>query len=534
LSEEKGYLSLVLHAHLPFVRHPEHEEFLEERWLYEAITETYIPLIDCFERLHKDQANYKLTISLSPPLISMLADPLLQQRYVKHLQQLIELTQKELKRTIDKPQLNKTAQTYLNKFRKAKNIFIEEYDKNLIKAFKKFQTLGYLDIITCGATHGYLPLMEEYSDAVRAQVEVAIKTHEKHLGKRPEGIWLPECGYSPGVDEILEEYDLRFFILDTHGILYADPRPKYGVFAPIYTQAGVAAFGRDSDSAKQVWSAKEGYPGDYNYREYYRDIGFDQPLDYISPYIHDGEIRINTGIKYHKVTGENCELRDKELYDYEIAMERVSDHADDFIHKRKEQIKKLDGLMDRKAIIVAPYDAELFGHWWYEGPEFLYNLIKKISHDQNTIELISPLDYLKEYPENQVCQPPMCSWGANGYNDVWLEVNNDWIYPHLHQAAEKMIELATENKDVDKLTCRALNQAARELLLAQSSDWAFIMKTGTMVEYAIKRTKAHLHQFFNLYNQLKAEEIDEDLLSELESKDNIFPEIDYQVYSKDY
>jgi 1,4-alpha-glucan branching enzyme len=368
LSEEKGYLSLVLHAHLPFVRHPEHEEFLDERWLYEAITETYIPLIDCFERLHKDQANYKLTISLSPPLISMLADPLLQQRYVKHLQQLIELTQKELKRTIDKPQLNKTAQTYLNKFRKAKNIFIEEYDKNLIKAFKKFQTLGYLDIITCGATHGYLPLMEEYSDAVRAQVEVAIKTHEKHLGKRPEGIWLPECGYSPGVDEILEEYDLRFFILDTHGILYADPRPKYGVFAPIYTQAGVAAFGRDSDSAKQVWSAKEGYPGDYNYREYYRDIGFDQPLDYISPYIHDGEIRINTGIKYHKVTGENCELRDKELYDYEIAMERVSDHADDFIHKRKEQIKKLDGLMDRKAIIVAPYDAELFGHWWYEGP----------------------------------------------------------------------------------------------------------------------------------------------------------------------
>lgn len=534
MAKETGYLSLILHAHLPFVRHPEHEDFLEERWLYEAITETYIPLIKYFEDLHTDEVSYKLTMSLSPSLISMLTDSLLQERYIKHLDQLIELANKEVERTKGQPRRKKTAQMYLDKFRQSKDMFVNKYDKNLINAFRKFQDLGYLDIITCGATHGYLPLMKECPEAVRAQIEVAVETHKKYLGKEPKGIWLPECGYYPGLDSILAEYDLRFFVIDTHGVLYAKPRPKHGVFAPIYTESGVAAFGRDKKSAKQVWSGEEGYPGDYDYREYYRDIGFDLPLDYIKPYIHEEEIRINTGIKYHKVTGDECELDEKELYNQEVAMDKADLHAEDFMQKRIGQVEYLNELIDRKPIIVAPYDAELFGHWWYEGPDFLNYLIRKIDGEQETIKLISPLDYLEEYPENQVCQPPMCSWGANGYNDVWLDDSNDWIYRHLHYAAKKMVELATENEQPDQLTRRALNQAARELLLAQSSDWAFIMKTGTMVEYAVKRTKAHINKFFNLYNQLKSGELDEAWLEELESKDNIFAEINYQVYSKNY
>ena len=274
-------MSLVLHAHLPFVRHPEHDIFLEERWLYEAITETYIPLIKKFDELHQDEVDYKLTISLSPTLISMLTDSLLQQRYIDHLDQLIELANQEVDRTSDQPKMNQTANMYLDEFKEARDIFVNQYDKDLVAAFKKFQELGYLELIVCGATHGYLPLMKEYPEAVRAQIELAVNTYRRHFDKDPKGIWLPECGYYPGVDEILEGYNLRFFILDTHGLLYANPRPKYGVFAPIYTEAGVAAFGRDNQSAKKVWSAEEGYPGDYNYREYYRDIGFDLPFDYV-------------------------------------------------------------------------------------------------------------------------------------------------------------------------------------------------------------------------------------------------------------
>ncbi|ADL12609.1 glycoside hydrolase family 57 protein [Acetohalobium arabaticum] len=533
MSKNKGYLSLVLHAHLPFVRHPEHDNFLEERWLYEAITETYIPLIKQFEELHQNEVDYKLTVSLSPTLISMLTDELLQQRYIDYLDRLIGLTNSEVDRTSDQPQMNQTARMYLDKFKEAKEIFIGWYNKDLIAAFKEFQELGYLELIVCGATHGYLPLMEEYPEAVRAQIELAVNTYKQYFDRKPKGIWLPECGYYPGLDKILADYNLRFFILDTHGLLYATPRPKYGAFAPVYTESGVAAFGRDNQSSEKVWSAEEGYPGDHNYREYYRDIGFDLSFDYLQPYIQQ-EVRVNTGLKYYKITGEDSNLQEKELYNYQKALDRAKIHAEDFIQQQIEQIEKLNDLMDRKPMITAPYDAELFGHWWYEGPNFLNYLIRKLDNDQEVIELISPVEYLKEYPENQVCEPPMCSWGANGYNDVWVEDSNAWIYRHLHQAADKMIELATDYEEPDSLTERALNQAARELLLAQSSDWAFIMKTDTMVEYAVKRTKSHIHRFFNLYNQIKMDDLDVDWLEELEYKDNIFSEIDYRVYSEEY
>ncbi|GAB6138616.1 glycoside hydrolase family 57 protein [Halanaerobaculum tunisiense] len=534
MEEEKGYLSLVLHAHLPYIRHPEHEDFMEEHWLFEAITETYIPLLDHFASLHQENIEYRLTMSLTPPLMEMLTDPLLQQRYLDYLDKLIELATKELDRTQDRPQINKTAAHYLQRFQKARKIFVEDYDCNLVTGFKKFQDLGYLEIITCGATHGYLPLMQQYPEAVRAQIEQGVKTYKHHLDRAPRGIWLPECAYYPGMDDILKEYGLRFFVVDTHGILHAEPRPKYGVFAPIYTESGVAAFARDQESSRQVWSSESGYPGDHDYREFYRDVGYDAPMDYIAPYIHPDGIRMNTGIKYHKITGDKTSLHQKEPYDYEVARGRAEEHAADFLSNRVQQIDYLDQLMDRKPVIVSPYDAELFGHWWYEGPDFLYHLLKKTACDQNQVELISPIDYLEEYSSNQVSQPPTCSWGANGYNDVWLDDSNNWIYRHLHQATEKMIELASTINDPDEVTERALNQMARELLLAQSSDWAFIMMTGTTVEYAVYRTKGHIHRLFELYDQIKAGTIDQEWLDELNWKDNLFPNIDYNMYSKHY
>ena len=181
-------------------------------------------------------------------------------------------------------------------------------------------------------------------------------------------------------------------------------------------------------------------------------------------------------------------------------------------------------------VVVAPYDAELFGHWWFEGPTFLDFFIRKCAFDQKVFKLATPGDYLRDFPENQLAQPPMCSWGANGYAGVWLDASNDWIYPHLHRCAERMIALARDYPRAEGVTLRALNQAARELLLAQSSDWAFIMKTGTMVEYAVKRTKVHVNNCLELHRQIVSEKIDEGFLSNLEATDNIFSEIDYRIF----
>lgn len=526
----KGYLCFVLHAHLPYVRHPEHELFLEEKWLYEAITETYIPLIQVFQRLLEDQIKFRLTITLSPALISMLTDPLLQERYVRHLDKLLELAAKEEGRTYGTP-FHNTALMYKKRFQEAKAIFCDHYQRNLINAFKDFQDQGRMELITCAATHGYLPLMTLHPEAIRGQIKTAVDLHTRHLGRPPVGIWLPECAYAPGIDDILKECGLKFFFTDSHGVLYASHRPRYGIFAPIYCPSGVAAFGRDVESSKQVWSSQEGYPGDYEYREFYRDIGYDLDLDYIRPYIHPDGIRVHTGMKYYKITGSKVDLSQKQPYDPWRADEKAALHAGNFMFNRQHQIHHLSGFMDRPPIIVAPYDAELFGHWWFEGPQWLNYLIRQIACDQDVIEMVTPSDYLQSFPCNQVATPCASSWGNKGYHEVWLCAANDWIYRHLHMAAEKMTALANRHSQAGGVQRRALNQVARELLLAQSSDWAFIMNTGTMVDYAIKRTKNHLHNFFELEKEINSNHINEHKLAELEHRDNIFPDLDYAWFA---
>jgi 1,4-alpha-glucan branching enzyme len=525
---EKGYLTLVLHSHLPFVRHPEHDQFLEEDWLYEAITETYIPLINVFDGLVNDGVDFRITMSLTPTLIAMLTDPLLQHRYVRHIGKLIELAEKEIDRTKDQPEFNPIARMYLEMFRNARSVFEEKYGRNLVSAFKKFQDLGKIEIVTCGSTHGFLPLMLNRK-AVRAQIMIAVEHHKKHLGRAPKGIWLPECGYYEGLDEILKEAGIRYFFTDSHGIFHASPRPKYGVYAPIYCRSGVAAFGRDIESSKQVWSSIEGYPGDYNYREFYRDVGFDLDYDYVKPYLHPDGVRVNLGIKYYKITGTSNQ---KDPYIRRWALEKAAEHAGNFLFNREKQVEWLSGILkDRKPIIVAPYDAELYGHWWFEGPDWINYLIRKAAFDQKTVRLITPPEYLAENPRCQIATPSTSSWGYKGYAEVWLDGSNDWIYRHLHRAADCMIELAQSYPGAQGLLRRALNQAARELLLAQSSDWAFILKTGSHVEYAIRRTKEHVLRFMKLYDAIKANGIDEGWLSDIEYKDNLFPDIDYTVYA---
>ena len=523
----KGYLCIVLHGHLPYVRHPEHEDFLEEDWFYEAITETYIPLIIVFERLLNDKVNFRLNMTLSPTLISMLEDRLLQERYLRHINKLIDLAHREIERTRWQPEFHYLANMHLGRFYEARSVF-ERYQRNLVNAFKGFQEAGNLEIITCAATHGYFPLMEVTKPSVRAQVKVAVSHYEKAFGKKPKGIWLPECGYNPGDDEILKEVGLKYFFVDAHGILHGTPRPKYGVFAPVYCKSGLACFGRDLESSKQVWSSIEGYPGDYLYREFYRDIGFDLDYEYIKPYIHPDGVRINTGIKYYRITGSE----NKQPYIPHLAQDKASEHASNFIFNRQRQIEYLYGFIRKKPIIVSPYDAELFGHWWYEGPMWLDFLIRKICFDQDIIRMITPSEYLLENPRNQVVTPSLSSWGWKGYSEMWLQGANDWIYRHLHKASERMTELARtfSQAPTNGLLKRALNQALRELLLAQSSDWAFIMGAGTHTAYAVRRTKEHILRFTNLYEQIKANSIDEKQLKEFEYKDNIFPDIDFRVH----
>ncbi len=528
----KGYLSLVLHAHLPFVRHPEHEDFLEERWLFEAITETYLPLIHMMNGWLHDKVPFKLTMSITPPLANMLADPLLQERYLHHLDSLIELSEKEIERTKKSdPAFYNLATMYWHIFTNSRKTYADRYQCNLITAFRELQDTGNLEIITCGATHGFLPLLQHHPNGIRGQLVTAVIDYQRHFHRPPKGIWLPECGYFKGLENYLAEVGLRYFIVDSHGLDFADPRPIRGVYAPVWTPTGVAAFARDTESSKQVWSAESGYPGDYRYREFYRDLGFDMPYDYIKDYIHPDKIRINTGIKYFRVSDKG-DLSNRQIYNRDEALEIAAQHAANFMFNRERQVEWLADQQGRPPIILAPYDAELFGHWWFEGPEWINFLVRKIAFDQNLFELTTPRHYLEMYPDQQIAQPASSSWGDKGYYEVWLNGSNDWIYPHLHKMAERMHALTHRGDLHEQLVLRAVKQAARELLLAQSSDWAFIMTTATSVDYANQRTVTHIQRFNELYEQIKDRRINEQFLADLESKDNIFPELDIEAWKE--
>ncbi len=521
-------LALVLHAHLPYVRHPEHENFLEERWLFEAITETYLPLLERFGRLADERIPFRVTMSFTPTLLAMFSDPLLQSRYLRHVDKLIDLCEKEVQRTRWLPPFNRLALFYRHRLTTARRLYADTYRRDLIRPFRDLADRGVLEPIASAATHGFLPLLMPQPEAVRAQIRLGVQAFEQAFGRKPAGFWLPECGYAEGLDALLKEAGIRWFLTDAHGVLFATPRPKYAVYAPIVTPAGVAAFGRDLESSKSVWSADEGYPGHPDYREFYRDAGHDLEYEYVRPYLNGDGARLHTGIKYYRITGPTDE---KQPYDPDRAVETASRHASEFLAHRLQHAQLLRSVIDRAPLIVSPYDAELFGHWWYEGPDWLELLIRKAREEAPGLELVSPSDYVAAHPANQPARPCPSSWGNGGYNDVWLNGANDWIYRHLHIMAERMAESARRFPQADSLRRRILNQMARELVLAQSSDWAFILKTQTHTTYAYRRLHHHLARFSHLHDAVQQGRIDEGWLADVEGKDALFPFLDYRVYA---
>jgi 1,4-alpha-glucan branching enzyme len=519
-----GYVALILHAHLPFVRHPEHDHFLEEDWLFEAITETYIPLLQMMQRLLNDGVSFKLTISLTPTLCAMLGDELLRERYVQHLDLLIDLAERERSRNRDQSILCQLAEFYFNLFSASRHFFIEQWKYDLLAAFRALHETGALEIIASAATHAVLPLHS--LEARRAQVLVGRDLYVDLFKIHPAGFWLPECAYTPGLEGILQEANIRWFVLDTHGLLFGNPRPRRTIYAPVFTLSGPAAFARDRDSSRQVWSAQEGYPGDPAYREFYRDIGFDLPLEHLGPIARG--LRKFSGVKYHRITGQGVE---KEFYDRAAAEKAAETHANHFWEQRRAQLREL-AVLDVDPVIVVPFDAELFGHWWFEGPRFLELLIRKTALDQQDFRLTTPSEYLQTHPTQQTIEPAASTWGENGNLQVWLDRSNTWVYPHLHAASRRMSEMARRYADTSTPRAdRVLKQLARELLLAQASDWAFLMKTGTAKEYATRRTLDHLARFNRLHDEFVAKsEVDQEFLRNCEGRDNLFPNVNWRYY----
>lgn len=533
MSENK--LGIVLHAHMPFVRHVEYPRFLEEDWLFESISESYLPLLRMLERLKNDGVRFRLAISLSPTLCAMLSDSALQERFYNYLLLHKALGEKELKRCSESG--NETflplAEMYCEKIRQNMETYYDKYGKNILSAFAQYEKDGYLELITTAATHAYLPIYRDYPIAVDAQIETAIFSHLKYFGKAPRGFWLPECGYYPGLEERLKKQGVEYFHVATQALMLSQQNAKRGCYAPVRCPNGTVAFAREAAISSLVWDNNDGYPADPDYREFYRDIGFDLPMDYIRPFIHEPEVRVFTGFKYWAIS----EGQNKKPYNPEAAGKKVRLHAQNFLYQVEKKCDEVRPLIDTDPYITASFDAELFGHWWAEGIDWLEAVIRGAA-EGGKVRLLTQSDYIDESKksrmEYQVMQPAFSSWGEDGYSSVWVDSRNCSEYRHIHKAIERMEELADRFPDQKSLKQRFLNQAGREVLLAMASDWPFIIHNQTSAGYAQKRLTDHLKSFNLVYENMSTNTYNTEWLIKAEKKNVLFPDFDYNIFSADF
>lgn len=497
-SAPNGYVALVLHAHLPYVRHPEHARSLEERWLFEATWEAYLPLVDVLDRLAGEGVPAPISISVSPPLAAMLGDAMLRERYLDHVRRTRAVAERALGRAPGGP-LSAAIAHHLALLDRAEATF-ERHRGDVLGALARHHRAGTIFLFTTAATHAFLPGLLASPSPVwaRAQIELGQRAFESATGIRPRALWLPECAFAPGLDAALGAASVELTVLDAHGIALAEPRPDVATVgrggdalvaptAPLRSGAGVVYFGRDLWAGRSVW-AMNGYPSHPAYREFHRDLGFDLPEHELCGEVGPAGARIATGIKPYRITGSP----EKAPYEPEAARAQAAAHARSFVLDRG---RLFDALPRRGAppISVAPFDAELFGHFWHEGPIFLEEALRRLarSAEGGGPAPISLLEYMERYPPATSARPAASTWGEGGFGEAWVGPRTAALWRHVHHASAAVLEAARAAGGATGPLGEALDQAIVEALLLQSSDFAFMIHQRTTTEYALNRTTEH-------------------------------------------
>jgi len=554
-----GAFTFVLHSHLPWVLH--HGRWPHGvDWLNEATAETYLPLARVLGERAKRGRALGVTLGLSPVLCEQLAHPDFHVEFAAYLDQKIGAA------VDDRAYFSRTGETALAKlaerwerfYRASLEDFLGPRGTNLVRRFRRLEEEGAIEIITCGATHGYLPLLGSDA-AVENQVRTAVTTHRRHFGRAPRGIWLPECAYRPagpwtspidrtvtilrrGIEEILAEHGLSYFFVDTHLLaggrplgVYADrfealrhvvgdadagvPPAAHPPYRPyrVGRASAVSCFGRDAVTALQVWSGEHGYPGDPAYLDFHKK-------------------RFPGGHRYWAVTHPRADLAHKQVYEPGAAERQAPAHASHFVELIARVLGEAAANQSAPPVVSAMFDTELFGHWWFEGPRFVAETLDRLS--AAGIEAVSAGGHLERHPAREVVELPEGSWGDGGGHQVWLNDATRWTWAPIH-AAEARYERLTRAaiaRAAEPLLDRLLAQTGRELLLLESSDWQFLITTYSARDYAELRLTEHAECFDRLASLAERRladgalsEADEHFLRECETRDALFPDFAWRA-----
>ena len=575
----KGHIAFVLHFHLPWVlghgKWPHGED-----WLNEAVIECYLPLLQAFSRLAKDGVKNCVTLGLTPVLLEQFSSQVFREEFPVYISRKIDSAAK------DKAQFEKEgrgemvalATMWRDFFAGLKDYYLNTLKADIVGAFRSLQDDGVIEIITSAATHGYLPLLAE-DNAINGQIRVGVETYRKRLGKMPRGFWLPECAYRPhqdnweepvgpkgaaryraGIEKFLRAAGLQYTLVDTHMIKRsawhgpADwrrywksasgdpfhktegdglpaPVPRLGMPPPYLNghsayrpyelvgadgemgRGAVCAFVRDNRTSLQVWSGQWGYPGDGRYLEFHKK-------------------HWPGGHRYWRVTDSKADLGLKQVYQPQWAKDAISSHVDHFFGMVKEIVISSSKELKFPPIVVCPFDAELFGHWWFEGPQWLEGLLRRFNHDKD-VKPTTLGNYLDLYPPSERVSLPEGSWGEGGDYRVWFNQDTEWTWEKVYEIEHKVAELLRRASRKSREFRRIMLQLAREQLLLESSDWQFLITTGTARDYAEKRVTTHFRDASGLLKMAqtalsKGRLSDSDLieLEAIEKRDSCFSEID--------
>ena len=558
-----GRLCLILHGHLPYVLH--HGIWPHgESWLYEGAAETYLPLLQLLDELTARETRFGLTIGLTPVLLEQLAHDHFKTGFVTYLNERMDRARadaREFERKGEKTLLNlargweKWYANHLDYFNKL--------NRDIPAAFAGHFAAGRIEILTSAASHAYLPLLAEES-SLTSQLATGVAISEKHLGRRPTGLWLPECAYRPaepnwqppvlhrsprsrpGIETHVAGQKLSHFFIDTHlinqgkplaitdargthptsdALIFWDTQRGWGspldpvgvASEPSESPPDVFAFARHPRVSEQVWSAITGYPGADAYLEFHRKHG-------------------DHGLRYHRVTSHHTPSIDKLPYDPAAVAGKAFEQAQHFAGVVREVLTEYTSQTGRIGTIVAPFDAELFGHWWFEGLKFLRDVLLTLAHDR-TVELTTSAQALAKSTLDKVVHLPEGSWGEGGHHHVWLNEQTRWLWEAEYRAEMRFNQAITDLPWQTKPSVEnMLKKAKRELLLLQSSDWPFAIHSGAAADYGIGRFSIHMARFDRLItiaNDLAAgreiSPVQQTEIAEADAHDVIFDEVELKM-----
>lgn len=509
-----GSFCLVLHGHLPWVLN--HGRWPHgEVWLFEAAAETYLPLLSVLET-----GDCAFTLGLTPVLLEQLGHPGFRERFAEWLSEELGRCQRDQLEFADRGDehlawlASEGERTVLAQMAQFKAL-----GGDIPGAFARLAQAGRVELLTSNATHGFMPLIR-HDACARAQVRAGLSVSRRRLGFAPRGAWLPECAYRPGgpwtppvgdasprqragVEEIFAQEGVGFFVVDAH--LFAGARSEGTQTAAGFTKTDwdqakwdttrgwrsvlephlvssdggpgkLVALARHPELSEQVWSGEVGYPGDGRYLEFHKRHGRD-------------------GRRYWRVTGQGVDLGGKQAYSADEARAAVYTHAQHFVATVRSIVQRHHERTGRHGVVVAPFDAELFGHWWHEGPAFIREVMLALKGDP-IVQAQTVSQHLAAWPADKVVSLPAGSWGANGDFSVWFNDAMKWTWEAAHGAEDRLLDaLHRHDWRGSPRIAEPLSAAARELLLLQASDWQFVIHTKGAVDYGYRRFCEHLARF---------------------------------------